>query len=120
MQPVVNNPYVIGFDNMFYSLPGINSVYNALEPNSSLGLGGQVIPNSPSQPANSPTELAKTAGAAAGNAATGAVTATEAGINSAVNSALNKILPTGANPNWNWRLIILGIVALIVIMVIFK
>ena len=120
VQPVVNNPYVIGFDNMFYSLPGINSVYNALEPNSSLGLGGQVIPNSPSQPANSPTELAKTAGAAAGNAATGAVTATEAGINSAVNTALNSILPKGANPNWNWSLILLGIVALIVIMVIFK
>ena len=120
VQPIVNNPYVIGFDNMFYSLPGINSIYNALEPNSSLGLGGTIIPNSPSQPANSPTELAKTAGTAAGNAVSGAVSATEAGINSAVNTALNKILPAGANPNWNWSLIIFGIVALIIIMVIFK
>ena len=120
VQPVVNNPYVIGFDNMFYSLPGINSIYNALEPNSSLGLGGTVIPNSPSQPANSPTELATTAGAAAGNAVSGAVSATETGINSAINTALNKILPVGANPEWNWSLIILGIVALIIIMVIFR
>ena len=120
VQPVVNNPYVIGFDNMFYSLPGINSIYNALEPNSLLGLGGTVIPNTPSTPANSPTELATTAGAAAGNVISGAAAAAETGINSAVNQALNSILPKGANPQWNWSLIILGIVALIIIMVIFK
>jgi hypothetical protein len=120
VQPVVNNPYVIGFDNMFYSLPGINSIWQAANPNSSLGLGGTIIPNTPSTPANSPTELAKTAGTAAGNVVSGAVSATEAGINSAVNQALNSILPKGANPQWNWSLIILGIVALIIIMVIFR
>ena len=120
VQPVVNNPYVIGFDNMFYSLPGINSIYNALEPNSSLGLGGTVIPNTPSTPANSPTELAKTAGAAAGNAVSGAVSATEAGINSAIDQALKNAFPKLPLPKWNWSLIILGIVALIIIMVIFR
>ena len=120
VKPAENNPYLIGFDNMFYSLPGINSIYNALEPNSSLGLGGQVIPTSPSQPANTPTELAKTVGTAAGNVISGAATAAETGINSAVNQALGNILPKGTVPNWNWSLIILGIVAVIILLVIIK
>ena len=120
VQPIVNNPYVVGFDNMFYSLPGINSIYNALEPNSSLGLGGTVIPNSPSQPDNTPTELAKTAGTAADNAVSGAAAAAEAGINAAIAQALKNAFPKLPLPKWNWSLIILGIVALIIIMVIMK
>lgn len=120
VKPVENNPYLIGLDNMIYSMPGVNSIYQAVLGKTSLGLGGTVISNTPSTPANSPTELAKTTGTAAGALLGGVVTGTETAVNSAVTKALSSVLPAGNIPNWNWSLIILAIVAIIIIMVIFK
>ena len=120
VKPVENNPYVIGFDNMFYSLPGVNSIWNAVNGNTSLGLGGMLVPNTPSTPANSPTELAKTIGTATGGVISGTVSGAESAVNAAVNKALSGILPPGTVPNWNWSLIILSIVTIIIIMVVMK
>ena len=120
VKPVENNPYLIGLDNMLYSLPGINSIYQAGLGNTSLGLGGTVVPNTPSTPANSPTELAKTIGTAAGGVIGGAVTGAETAVNSAVNKALKSILPAGSIPNWNWSLILLIVVSIIVLMLLFR
>ena len=115
---VTSNPYLIGFDNMFYSLPGVNSIYQAAEGNTSLGLGGTIIPNTPSTPANSPITLAKTIGTATGNVISGAVSGAETAVNTAVGTALKSIIPN--SQNWNWSLIILIIVAVIILMVVVK
>ena len=113
-----SNPYLIGLDNMFYSLPGISSIYQAALGNTSIGLGGTIIPNTPSTPSNTPTTLASTAGTATGNVISGAVSGAETAVNAAVGTALKNIIPN--SQNWNWSLIILIIVAIIILMAVIK
>ena len=123
VQPTVNtvenNPYLVGLDNMIYSLPGLSSLYQSVEGNTSLGLGGTIIPNTPSTPANTPTELVKTMGTVTGNVISGTAEAAITGINTAVTKALDNIVPGGV-PNWNWSLIMLIIVILIILMFIIR
>ena len=111
---LVSNPYFVGLDNMISSITGNGST--------SLGLGGTTIPNTPSTPGNSPTELGKTAGAATGNLLGGTITAAETAVNTAVSNAINKTLglPPGKLPQINWSLIILAVVVFIIIIVIAK
>ena len=113
-----SNPYLVGFDNMFYSLPGVSSIYQAALGNTSIGLGGTIIPNTPSTPSNTPTTLASTAGTATGNVIAGTVSGVETAVNAAIGSALKNIIPN--SETWNWSLIILAIVAVIILMIIVK
>ena len=113
-----SNPYLIGLDNMFYSLPGVSSIYQAALGNTSIGLGGTIIPNTPSTPSNTPTTLAKTIGTVTGNVVAGAAGAAETAVNAAIGSALKNVIP--GSENWNWSLIILAIVAAIILIIIVK
>ncbi len=103
------DPYIDAADNMFYSLPGINSLYTDISGNTSLGVGG-FVPNTPSTPANSPQELAKTVGGAVGSDIIGLNT----NIAATVNGAIKKIIPQFPTLNITTIYIILiGIVILI-------
>ncbi len=57
IKPIESNPYIVGGENMLLSVPLVSPVFQSIAGNTSIGLNGTLIKNTPSTPSNTPTHL---------------------------------------------------------------